>query len=83
MDNPRTRDPHGDERQWQCELIAAKLKRILIEHPELRLGQIVVNALRLANPNFDHSTGVFMVEDEVVIEGLKELEKVLDDKEGD
>ena len=60
-----TRDP------GQIDEALAALRTVWAESPDLRLGQLLVNAVRPPEP----CPEIFYVEDDVLLEGLSRLRK--------
>lgn len=59
----------------RIDQVLDRLEKIWKEHPDYRLGQLVVNALRPKSP----CPEIFYAEDDVLLNGLSELEKLLND----
>ena len=66
---PNQRDPD------RIPIILEHLNELWQEHPDLRLGQIVELAASAGYPYVASSHDVFMVEDNIILDGLEKLKQ--------
>lgn len=57
----------------RIDVVLAALRAAWVESPDLRLGQLIVNAVRPSNP----SPEVFHAEDDAILRGLTSYREVL------
>jgi uncharacterized protein YihD (DUF1040 family) len=56
----------------RIDIVVAKLEKVWKQYPDMRLGQLVINAVKLAG-NFEDQT--FNAEEDVIMYGLNQLDK--------
>jgi hypothetical protein len=57
----------------RIDVVLAALRAAWVESPDLRLGQLIVNAVRPSNPGPE----VFHAEDDAILRGLTSFREVL------
>ena len=71
-DNERCRDPHGIKRGIEIDMICHNLKKMWLNHPGLRLGQMIDNSHSWAQNRNGSKSDLFYTEDNVLFKALEE-----------